>query len=166
MTLEIIVTVVAWLLLVAAAVGAIYPMLPGSPLAIVTLIGWGWVIGSAASWTAAAVGVVLCLAGWSASYVLTGRELRQHQVPGRSIAVGMVCGIAGMFIIPVAGLFIGFAAGLLGIEWARRRDFQLALRASGAALKATGIGILIEFAMVSLAASLWTLAVVLHFTLE
>jgi uncharacterized protein YqgC (DUF456 family) len=166
MALQIIVTVVAGLLLIVAAFGTIYPILPGSLLAIAVLIGWGWVIGTTVSWTIAAVGSVMCLAGWSASFVLTGRKLRQHEVPGVSIVVAMVAGIVGMFVIPVVGLFVGFALGLLASEWIRRNDFSAAVRSSMEALKATGIGVLIEFCMVCLAGSVWTIGVILHFALD
>jgi uncharacterized protein YqgC (DUF456 family) len=160
---DIVVTVAAGILLVAAAVGTVYPILPGSALGLATLLAWGWVLGSVASWTAALIGAALVAAGWSASYVLTGRKLRQHQVPKRSIAVAMAAAVAGMFLIPVVGLFVGFGAGLLASETARRRDVRAALDSSVETLKATGIGLLVEFGMVCLAGSVWTIGVAAHF---
>ena len=165
MTTDIIVTVAAGILLAVAVFGTVYPVLPGSPLAIVTLIGWGWVLGSAASWTAAGIGALLAAVGWSASTVLTGRRLKKERIPRRSILLAVVAGIVGMFVIPVAGLFIGFAGGLFLSEYARARDAKSASRSSLEALKAMGIGILVEFFMVSLAASVWTIGVIVHFTL-
>lgn len=161
---DIVATVVAAALLAVAAVGTVYPVLPGSPLAIGTLIGWAWIVGSAAAWTAAVIGVLLATAGWSASAVLTGRKLKQHEVPKRSVAVAVVCGVAGMFLLPVFGLFVGFAAGLLASEFARRRDLHAALVSSVETLKATGLGILVEFGMVCLACSVWAIGVIVHFT--
>jgi uncharacterized protein YqgC (DUF456 family) len=163
--IDVVVTVVAGLLLVVAAVGTVYPVLPGSLLAIVTLIAWAWVLGSAASWTAAAIGVVVAVIGWSASAVLTGRKLKQQQIPKRSVAVAVVCAVAGMFLIPVVGLFVGFGVGLLVSELVRHRDLRAALDSSVQTLKATGLGILVEFAMVCLAASVWTIGVIAHFTI-
>jgi uncharacterized protein YqgC (DUF456 family) len=161
---DIVVTVVAAAALAVAAVGTVYPVLPGSLLAIGTLIGWALVVGSQAAWTAAIVGVVLAAAGWSAGTVLTGRTLRRQRIPGRSVMVAVVCGVIGMFAIPLFGLFIGFGAGLLASEYARRRDVRAALSSSAAALKAMGLGILVEFSMVCLACSVWTTGVVVHFT--
>lgn len=166
MTLQIIVTVAAGLMLLVAAFGTIYPVLPGSLLAIATLIAWGWVIGSTVSWTVAAVASAMCLVGFSSSLILTGRKLRHHEVPGGSVAVAMVGGIVGMFVIPLVGLFVGFALGLLASEWIRRNDARSAVSASLAALKATGIGVLIEFCMVCLGGSVWAIGVILHFTIE
>lgn len=166
MDLDIVVTVVAGVLLVVAAVGTVYPVLPGSPVAIVTLIAWAWVLGSVASWTAGIAGALLAAVGWSASAVLTGRKLKQHEVPGRSILVAVVGALIGMYFIPVIGVFVGFAVGLLVSELVRRRDVEAALTASAEALKATGLGILVEFAMVCLAGSVWALGVIVHFSLR
>ena len=164
--IDVVVTVIAGILLVVAAVGTIYPVLPGSPVAIVTLIAWGWILGSAASWTAAIVGALIAAVGWSASAVLTGRKLKQHEVPKRSILVAVVGALIGMYLIPIIGVFVGFAVGLFASELVRRRDVSSALRASGEAMKATGIGILIEFCLVCVASSVWALGVIAHFALR
>jgi hypothetical protein len=121
-------------------------------------------MGSPAAWTAAAIGAVLAAAGWSASAVLTGRKLKQHRIPKRSIAVAMVAAVAGMFLIPVVGLFVGFGAGLFLSEYARRKDFRSSLTSSAETLKATGVGILVEFGLVCLAGSVWMIGVIVHFT--
>jgi uncharacterized protein len=161
---QIVVTVVAGLLLAVAAIGAVYPVLPGSLLAIVTPIVWAWIMGSSAAWIAAVIGSLLAAAGWSASAVLTGRKLKQQQIPRRSIAVAVVSAVAGMFLIPVVGLFVGFGGGLLVSEYVRRRDFRSSLKSSVETLKATGIGVLVEFGMVCLVASVWMIGVIVHFT--
>jgi uncharacterized protein YqgC (DUF456 family) len=161
--IDVVVSVLAGIVLAVAAVGTVYPVLPGSPLALAALIAWGWLLGSAVSWTAAVVGALLVTVGWSASYVLTGRKLKQQQIPKRSVAVAMAAAVIGMFLIPVVGLFVGFGAGLLASELVRRRDFDAALSSSVETLKATGIGVLVEFGMVCLAGSVWMIGVVVHF---
>jgi uncharacterized protein len=163
MVADIIVTVVAGVLLAVAVFGTVYPLPPGSPVALVTLIAWGWVLGSAASWTAAGIGAVLVCVGWSASALLTGRKLKREKIPRRSILVAVLAGIVGMFVIPLFGLLIGFAAGLFVSEYVRVGDSRAALRSSLEALKATGLGMLVEFAMVALAGSVWTIGVIVHF---
>ena len=163
MTLDIIVTVVAGLFLAAAAFGTVFPVLPGSPIAFVTLIAWGWVLGSAASWTAAGVGAFFALVGFSASALLTGRRLKKERIPKRSIVIAVVAGIVGMFVIPLFGLFIGFALGLYLAEYVRGGDAQAAMHSSWEALKALGMGMVVEFFMVALAGSVWTIGVIVHF---
>jgi uncharacterized protein len=68
-----------------------------------------------------------------------------------------------MFVIPVVGLFVGFAGGLFLSEYVRLGNSRAALRASGEALKAIGLGMLVEFAMVALAASIWMIGLIVHF---
>jgi uncharacterized protein len=163
MSTDIIVTVAAGIMLAVAAFGTVFPIVPGSPVALVTLIAWGWVLGSAASWTAAGIGALLCLVGWSASLMLTGRKLKKERIPRRSVLLAALVGIVGMFVIPLFGLFLGFAAGLFVGEYARVRDPRVALRSSGEALRAMGFGMVVEFFAVALAGSVWTIGVIVHF---
>ena len=160
---EIFATVIAGILLVVAAVGVVYPVLPGSAIAIATLLGWAVVIGSWSAWVTAIAGSLLCAVGWSASAVLTGRRLKQLQVPGWSVAVAFVAGIVGLFLIPVVGLFVGFAVGLLVSEAIRHRDVRRALRYSIETLKAMGMGVLLELGMLCVAAAVWSAGVLTHF---
>jgi len=166
MEIEIIVTVAAGILLVVAAIGTIVPVLPGSLLAVITLVVWAALIGSPVAWAAAATGALIATAGWSAGTVLTGRKLRQQQVPKGSIATAVVCAVVGMFLIPWVGLFVGFGVGLLAAEFARRKDFHAALDSTVETLKATGIGVLVEFALVCLAGLVWTIGVAAHFAIS
>ena len=163
---DILVTVFAGVLLVVAAVGVVYPGLPGSLLAIVTLLVWAWAMGSWAAWVAAIIGALLCAIGWSASAVLTGRKMKQLQVPVWSVLVAVVAGIAGLFLIPVVGLFVGFVVGLLASELVRHRDLREAWRSGFAALKALGAGVLIELALVCAAASVWSIGAIAHFSVR
>ncbi|MCT2007848.1 DUF456 domain-containing protein [Micrococcus lylae] len=163
MELAVVATVVALVLLAVGAFGTVYPILPGSVLTAVTAVAWAWVVGSTASWTFGLIAAGLAIAGASASAVLTGRRLYRERVPRGPILVGIVAGVIGMVVIPVVGLFVGFAAGLFGAEWARRRDVRAALSSSVGALKAMGLGMLIEFACACLAASMVTLGALVHF---
>ena len=122
MTLAIVVSVLAVLLLIVGVVGTIYPILPGSVLILVTAIAWAWVLGSAASWTFGLLAAGLAVAGMSASAVLTGRRLLREKVTRGPITWGVIGAIVGFFAIPIVGLFLGFAVGLFLAEWRRRRD--------------------------------------------
>jgi|WetSurMetagenome_2_1015567.scaffolds.fasta_scaffold100801_2 uncharacterized protein len=163
MVLDIVISVVAGILLAVAAFGTVFPVLPGSPIAFAALIAWGWVLGGAAAWTAAIIGALLCAIGFMATVLLTGRKLKQQRIPKRSTLIAVVAGIVGMFVIPVVGLFVGFAGGLFLSEYVRLANSQAALRASGEALKAIGLGMLVEFAMVALASSIWMIGLIVHF---
>jgi uncharacterized protein YqgC (DUF456 family) len=163
---DIVATLIAGVLLVVAAVGVLYPVLPGSPIAIATLLVWALVVGSWAAWVAAVIGALLCAAGWSASYVLTGRRLRELDVPWWSIAIAAVAGLVGMFLIPLVGIFVGFAAGLLVSEAIRHQDLGRAVHYSVETLKAMGKGVVAEFALLCSAVAVWSVGVVVHFVIR
>ena len=163
-TLEAVTTGVAALLLLVGVLGTIIPILPGSLLTIGTLLVWAWVLGSTASWTAGVVGIVLAVAGLSASAVLTGRKMRRERIPRGPVLAGVAVGVVGMFIVPVVGLFLGFALGLLLAEYARRKDLGAAWRSSVEAMKSMGFGMLLEFACASLAGFAFVVGAIVHFT--
>lgn len=162
-TVDVLSTIVAALLLTIAVIGTIYPILPGSLLTIATLIGWAWILGSTPAWSAAVVGVIFALIGMSASFVLTGRTMKREQIPTLPVTVGVVAGIVGMFVLPGFGLFIGFALGLFAAELVRQRELNLAVHSSVAAIKSLGLGLLIEFTGAALAASAFAVGAFAHF---
>ena len=154
------VTVLCGLAILVGVAGTVIPVLPGSFLIGLSLLAWAvWGGEGVTGWVVFGVGMVFVLAGMAASAVLAGRKLKQHRIPNRSVALGIVLGIVGMFVIPVVGLIVGFAAGLLLSEVQRTRNVGTALTTSWAALKATGLGILVEFGLACLAASTWLIGV-------
>jgi uncharacterized protein YqgC (DUF456 family) len=160
MNAQTFVTVLCGLAILVGVAGTIIPVLPGSFLIGLSLLAWAiWGGEGVTGWVVFAVGMVFVLAGMAASAVLAGRKLKEHRIPNRSVALGVVLGIAGMFVIPVVGLFVGFAVGLLLSEVQRTRNLRAALTSSWAALKATGLGMLVEFGLACLAASTWVVGV-------
>jgi uncharacterized protein len=155
---ETVVTILCGLAILVGVAGTIIPVLPGSFLIALSLLAWAlWGGAGTTGWVVFAIGMVFVVAGMAASAVLTGRKLKQHSIPGRSVVAGLVLGVVGMFIIPVVGLFVGFAAGLLLSELHRTRVFRTAVTSSWAALKATGLGMIAEFGLACLAASTWVI---------
>lgn len=156
-------TVVCGALIAVGIAGVVVPVLPGSLLIIVSLLMWALTVTSTEGWVVFAIGTVLAGAGLGAGVMLTGRTLRQRQIPGRSVTLGVLAGIAGMFVIPVVGLFVGFALGLFASEFARQRTARAALASSLHALKATGLGILAELGLACLAGTTWVIGVWVYF---
>jgi len=155
---ETVVTILCGLAILVGVAGTVIPVLPGSFLIGLSLLAWAiWGGAGTTGWVVFGIGMVFVLAGMAASAVLTGRKLKQHSIPNRSVMVGLVFGVVGMFIIPVLGLFIGFAAGLLLSELHRTRAMGTAVASSWAALKATGLGMIVEFGLACLAASTWVI---------
>lgn len=160
MNSETVVTILCGLAILVGVAGTVIPVLPGGILIALSLLSWAiWGGAGAGGWVVFGIGMVFVLAGMAASAVLTGRKLKEHSIPNRSVVVGLVLAVVGMFLIPVVGLFVGFAAGLLLSEYHRTRNFGTAVTTSWAALKATGLGILVEFGLACLAASTWLIGV-------
>ena len=136
---EIIATVVAVLLLAIGCIGIVVPVLPGSITVVIGLVIWAVVVRSPEGWVALALGVPLAIAGMSASLALTGARLKKRQIPNSSVLYGVIGAVIGLFVIPVVGLFIGFAVGLLLSETYRQRDLNAALESSWVALKAMAV---------------------------
>ncbi|MGX9899356.1 DUF456 domain-containing protein [Arthrobacter sp. SA17] len=157
---ETVVTILCGLAILVGVAGTVIPVLPGGILIALSLLAWAiWGGAGAGGWVVFGIGMVFVLAGMAASAVLTGRKLREHSIPNRSVVVGLILAVVGMFLIPIVGLFVGFAVGLLLSEYHRTRNFRTAVTTSWAALKATGLGILVEFGLACLAASTWLIGV-------
>ena len=151
-------------LVVVGVCGIVVPVLPGSLAVLGGLLVWGLWGGSPFGWLVFGVGAVFVLAGMSAQYLITGRRLKERDIPNRSVVIGLVCGVVGLFVIPFLGLPIGFAIGLLGSEYVRLRDLREAASASWAALKSVGLGMLVELALALAAATALLVGVITHFS--
>lgn len=160
---EIIVTLVTGLVLLVGLISLVLPILPGSLVVIIGLLVWAVLLGTPVVWAAAAVGIVLTLIGWSASTVLTGRVLHRERIPRGPILIALGAALVGLVVLPPLGLFLGFALGLFGAEYFRRgKDWRAAGSASLQALRAVGIGLLMEFFFAGTAVSLFVLGSVIH----
>ncbi len=69
--------------------------------------------------------------------------------------VGGAIGIVGFFVIPVLGLLIGFVGGIYIAERRRQGGHGAAWRSTRAALRASGLALLVELAGALLAATTW-----------
>ncbi|MGO1978401.1 DUF456 domain-containing protein [Brachybacterium tyrofermentans] len=163
LTVQIIVTVLAGLAYIVGLTGIVVPVLPGTiTIAIATLV-WAIVIGGWPAWIVFAIVLVLSAIGMTTSYVLTGRKLHAAEVPMWPIYVGIAAGIVGFFVIPLLGLPIGFVLGLCISEAVRQKDLSKGLGSAWIAVKALGVGIMIEFSLAMLSTIVFAIGVVVHF---
>lgn len=158
-----LIAVLAVALAIIGVCGIVVPVLPGSLAIIGALLVWALFGESTTGWVAFGVGVLFAGVGASASYVLTGRRLRQREIPNRSVGVGVLCGVIGLFVLPFLGLPIGFALGLFAMEWWRVQDARRAVASSWAALKGVGLGMLVELGCGLLAAAVLLVSILLTF---
>jgi uncharacterized protein YqgC (DUF456 family) len=147
------------LVILAAAVGTVVPVMPGGLLALGAIAVWAAVERDAVGWLVLAAATLIVGAGQVVKYVWPGRRLAASGVPPVSIVIGGLLGIVGFFLVPVVGLPLGFVVGVLGAELARSRALAPAWASTVEALKASGLSILVELASVLLAGSAWAAGV-------
>ncbi|SLE70824.1 Protein of uncharacterised function (DUF456) [Mycobacteroides abscessus subsp. bolletii] len=160
----IFITIIAALLIAVGCIGIIYPVLPGSFAVLGGLILWGLTVRGPEGWWTLVLGSALVIAGMLAQAALTGRTMKKRAIPNKSILWGVIGAVIGMFVIPVVGLFVGFAVALFISETTRSSgDFTTSLRNTGAALRSMGLGMLVEFACALTAGSVFTIAAFTYF---
>ena len=151
---------VAALVILIGLVGVVVPLLPGTALIAVALVGWALAVSTGPAWAAALIGLLVLATGAVVKYLLPGRHLQRHGVPTRTLVAGGVLGVVGFFVIPVVGLFVGFVVGIYLAE--RRRVGQVdAWPSTKSALRAVGLSIVIELTSAVLAATAWAVGLVL-----
>jgi len=147
------------LAILVGLVGIIVPILPGTILILVTLLVWAVELGTAGGWVVFTISVSLLALGTVVKYVVPGRRMQTAGVPNSTIVLGVLVGIVGFFVIPVVGLLVGFVLGVYLAEH-RRVGAAAAWPSTKAALKAVGLGILIELVAALLATGAWLVGVI------
>jgi uncharacterized protein len=150
---------IAALTILVGIVGVVLPVLPGTLLIGVALVGWAAYVGSGVAWTAALVGVAVLVVGEGLKYLVAGRHMRAKGVPNRALITGGLLGIVGFFVIPVIGLPVGFVLGIYLAELPRVGR-AMAWPATKHALTAVGLAMLIELVAAFTAAGIWLAAAV------
>lgn len=155
---SVLLDVLVALVIAIGLVGAVIQIIPGGLVVGGAVVVWGVVVGGAAGWTVVVVAVLLAVAGMLLKYLIAGRYLKLRGIPNRSLLIGGVLGIVGFFVIPVVGLFVGFIGGTYLAELARLRDEKAARTATGHAMRATGISILVELTAALFTTMAWLTA--------
>ena len=142
--------------------GTLIPHLPGLILSWAGVLLWAiFTDAGSAKWWAVGVATVLALVSTVLKYVLPGRRMAKHGVPGLTLFIGTVAGIIGFFVVPVVGLFLGFVLGVYLGEQLRLKDGGKAWTSTKKALGAVGWSMAIELFTGLLAAGVWVGALAL-----
>lgn len=154
------------LILVALAIavglaGILVPLLPGTLLVYAAIAVWSFVVQSTAGWVVLGVVTVVLAAGILVKYLWPAKRMRDADVSGLTMLAGAVAGIIGFFVIPVAGLVVGFVLGVYLAELARRRDQRRAWASTVHAVKGAALSVGVELAAALLATGVWVAGVVL-----
>jgi len=147
------------LVILVGLIGVVVAAVPGLVLVYGAVFVWALVERTTLAWVVVAIATLLLVAGEAGKYILPGRRLRDAGVPRRSLVIGGLFAIAGFFLIPVIGLFLGFVLGVYLSERQRLRTHQAAWPSTKSAIKATGFSILIELTAALFVAGIWLIAV-------
>lgn len=140
-------------------VGILVPLLPGTLLVWAAIAVWAVAERSTESWLVLGVVTALLGTGILVKYLWPARRMRAADVSGRTLAVGAVLGIVGFFVIPVAGLLVGFVLGVYLAELIQRRDQRRAWAATVHAVKGVALSVGVELVAAVLATGVWAVAV-------
>ncbi|MBU3751543.1 MAG: DUF456 domain-containing protein [Mycobacterium sp.] len=154
------------LVLVALAIavglaGILFPLLPGTLLVWAAIAVWAFVEGTTAGWVVLGLATALLAVGVLVKYLWPARRMKAADVSGRSLAIGALLGIVGFFVIPVAGLIVGFVLGVYLAELAHRRDRRRAWTSTVHAVKGVALSVGVEFVAALLATAVWVAGVLL-----
>ena len=148
-------TVIVGLIIVLGLGGALTQIYPGPAIVLAAVAVWAFMTGGTAAWVVLAVSAVAVVVTSAGKYVLVGRRLQRAGVPGASLLVGGLVGMAGFFLVPVVGLPIVFTLGVYLWELVRGTDQVGARAAAWEAVKARGLAILFELGGCLVAAAAW-----------
>jgi uncharacterized protein YqgC (DUF456 family) len=144
----------------AGLVGVVVPVLPGALLVWAAILVWALIVASTTAWIVLAVATIAIAAGQVVKYLVPHRRLRDAGVPRQSMLAGIVLAVAGFFLIPVVGLFLGFPLGVYLEERRRLGPHEPAWASTKHALRAVGLSLAIELVSALAAASAWLAAVI------
>jgi uncharacterized protein len=150
------------LVMALGLIGTVIPGVPGLVIIFGAAVAYGVVDGFGALGVGALVGAgVLMVLGIAAGYVLPHRAGVLAGVPKTSLRLGIAGAIVGFFVIPVLGLPIGGAAGVLLGEQRRLGDWGAAWATTQKVLVGFGIGALAEVVAGVLMIATWVVWVLL-----
>ncbi len=152
--------IVVALLMVVGVVGIVLPVLPGLIIIVAAVLLWALDEGTTTGWVLLAVAVALYVAGVVLQWLVPGKRMRRAGVSTSTLLAGVVAAVLGAFVIPVVGLFVGFPVGIFLVSLVRTRDAGEARRATGHALRAVGLNILVELATAFTIIAAWALTVI------
>jgi uncharacterized protein YqgC (DUF456 family) len=139
-------------------VGVVLPVMPGLLLIWVGVLLWALTEGGAAAWWVVGIVTALYAVGAVVEYLVPGQRMRRAGVRTSTLVLAVVVAIALGILIPVIGALLGFPLGIYLVQRVRRDSHEDAWRATGHALRAIGLNILIELATALLMIATWVAA--------
>ena len=142
---DVLLELIVGLVMAAGLVGIVLPFIPGLPLIWGAALVYGLVEGFGTTGTVAMIVITLFLIGGvTAKIVVPQRRAAAGGAPNSTLAAGAVLGIVGFFTIPIVGLPLGAALGVLLAEYGRTGNWPAARRSTKEVIVGFGIGALLE----------------------
>lgn len=147
--------VVTALAIAVGLVGILVPLLPGTLLVWAAIAVWAFVVTDTAGWIVLGVATAILGAAIVVKYLWPVKRMRAADVGGATLAVGGLAALIGFFVIPVAGLVVGFVGGVFLAELVQRRDRRRAWAATVHAVKGVLLSVGVELTAGLLATAVW-----------
>lgn len=158
MSSDTLLVVLVAIVMVIGVAGTVLPILPGLWLIWAAALAYGLFAGfGIGGWATMALITGLAAAGTASAVYLPQRKAASIGVPWWGQVVALVCAVAGFFIVPVIGAPLGFVVGILLVTLIRERQFQDALEATRATLKAMLLASGLQFAVGLAMVAVWVL---------
>ncbi len=147
--------VLVGIVIALGVVGVLLPIVPGFLVVGAAIALWAFDTEDTIGWLVLAIAVAFLVTAAVVKWLVAERHLRGAGVPRSSMLAGGLLGIVGFFVIPVLGLFLGFIGGIYIAERRRLRARTAARESTRAALRASGLALLVELTGALLAAATW-----------
>lgn len=152
--------VVPPVLVVVGLLGIVIPVLPGLLLVLLGVLLWAFLTATPLAWGIFAACVVVAAAGYALQYVLPGRRMKERGVGTSTLALAVVAGVVGFFVVPVVGALLFFVLAIFLVENGRTRDRSLAWTRTKHAMVAVAQSVGIELVAGLVIAALYVVGLV------
>jgi hypothetical protein len=136
--------------------GLLFYIIPGLTIIWLAVLVYAIVTGFNL-WSGIVFGIItlLMIGGNLIDNLLMGTQAKKTGASWLSIAVALVAGVAGTFILPPFGGLLFAAVGILAVEWIRKRNLKEGARSAGGILKGCGLAVITRFGIGALMIGLW-----------
>ncbi len=153
--------VLVLLAMIVGTIGIVLPILPGLLVVWGATLAWAVTMQTPGGWVVFGVATAVYAVGVVMQFLVPGRRLKATGVPTRVLAVALVVGVVGLFVIPGIGAPIGFVGAIYVLERVKHREHRRAWVATRQALHAVMLNIGIELLTALAIIATWALGVVL-----
>lgn len=149
------------LVMAIGIVGTVLPIFPGLLLTWTTGLVWAILDGGGpVRWSLFAVMTIITAAGLIASVRIPVQSSRTQSTPPWALLLWATCAVVGFFVIPVLGVFVGFALGVLASNFIQTRDLSTATERMLITLQSFGKTALIQAACATAICGLWVIGLI------